>query len=324
MFGGFGRGAGTRFGTDALTPSGPDDGSGWLSGFVDDLRSGRGGKKFEWGPEEEEFLGSEWVQKYGPHENIPVGELFPEGTPRMGRERPKDIIDDNQPMFTEEQQDRYNSLRSSGVGTAEADAEVRQEADIYIPSPDESAQQGRTYNTPRGGGMILDQDQTLNADVNLEANRAVIAERETAQAMEQWAGDGYGDTTITLGSNARLAKMNNNPGNIRWAEQYGAVEGEDGFAKWPTVEEGMQGLIRQIALDVGRGDSISTFISEYAPEADANDTKSYIAAALKHFGIEEDYFIGDLDINELAKFMAMMESGATFNSPSDTVEDGVV
>ena len=173
LFGGFGRGAGTRFGTDALTPSGPDDGSGWLSGFVDDLRSGRGGKKFEWGPEEEEFLGSEWVQKYGPHENIPVGELFPEGTPRMGRERPKDIIDDNQPMFTE------------------ADAEVRQDADIPITPPYESAQPGETYDTPRGGGMILDQDQTLNADANLEANRKIIAEHEAEQVLNQWAEDGY-------------------------------------------------------------------------------------------------------------------------------------
>jgi len=172
LFGGFGRGAGTRFGTDAMTPSGPDDGSGWLSGFVDDLRSGRGGKKFEWGPEEEEFLGSEWVQKYGPHENMPVGELFPEGTPRMGRERPKDIIDDSQ-------------VRVYGLG------EVRQDADTPITPPYESAQPGRTYETPRGGGMILDQDQTLNADVNLEANRKIIAEHEAEQVLNQWAEDGY-------------------------------------------------------------------------------------------------------------------------------------
>lgn len=118
---------------------------------------------------------------------------------------------------------------------------------------------------------------------------------------------------ISLGSDARLARVNNNPGNIRWAGQTGAVEGEGGFAKWPTLEEGFQGLVRQIAADVKRGDSIEQFIYEYAPPEDGNETEKYLQFALKEFGIDRNHLISELDITELAEFMALRESSAKFS-----------
>jgi hypothetical protein len=49
-----------------------------------------------------------------------------------------------------------------------------------------------------------------------------------------------------------LAFKNNNPGNLRFANQKNAIQGHGGFAKFRTVEDGFQGLIRQIVLDQTR------------------------------------------------------------------------
>lgn len=73
-----------------------------------------------------------------------------------------------------------------------------------------------------------------------------------------------------------LAQRQNNPGNLRFAKQVGAVKGDKGFAKFSTLEQGWNALRAQIALDAKRGHTLETFIHKYAPPHE-NNTKRYLS-----------------------------------------------
>ena len=78
---------------------------------------------------------------------------------------------------------------------------------------------------------------------------------------------------------------NNNPGNLVFAHQAGAVLSPDGrFAKFDSYSLGRAALERQIALDAGRGLTLAGFLSKYAPQAE-NNTAAYIAAVSQATGI---------------------------------------
>lgn len=72
-----------------------------------------------------------------------------------------------------------------------------------------------------------------------------------------------------------LAERNNNPGNLRFANQTSAVQGDSGFAKFPTIEAGWNALKNQISLDATRELTLQDFVSKYAPPNE-NDTKGYL------------------------------------------------
>jgi hypothetical protein len=71
---------------------------------------------------------------------------------------------------------------------------------------------------------------------------------------------------------------NNNPGNLMYAGQTGAI-GQDaqGFAIFPDYQTGLTALDNQITLDASRGKTISEFTSIYAPASDGNNPTSYAA-----------------------------------------------
>jgi hypothetical protein len=81
-----------------------------------------------------------------------------------------------------------------------------------------------------------------------------------------------------------LAYRNNNPGNLIYAGQYGAVPGEGGFAKFPTYQDGLQALYNQIQLYASRGLTIQGMMDKYAPAGQgSNDPVAYaynVAAAV--------------------------------------------
>lgn len=81
-----------------------------------------------------------------------------------------------------------------------------------------------------------------------------------------------------------LAQKNNNPGNLRFAGQRGAVVGAGGFAKFETIEDGFAALGRQINLDASRGLDLGQFINKYAPKVE-NDTDSYLANVMRWLGL---------------------------------------
>lgn len=75
-----------------------------------------------------------------------------------------------------------------------------------------------------------------------------------------------------------VSQRNNNPGNLKYAGQPGAIGADaSGFAIFTSVDAGQQALQNQIALDASRGLTIGQFASKYAPAQDGNDPASYAA-----------------------------------------------
>ena len=118
---------------------------------------------------------------------------------------------------------------------------------------------------------------------------------------------GNTSASITLGS--RLAKVNNNPGNLRYVGQPGAEPGEGNFARFRTPEEGVAALKRQIQLDQVRGHTIESFIAKYAPPQE-NDTALYIKQAVENLGVDPRTPIGAVPVEDLARFIALKESSS--------------
>lgn len=83
-----------------------------------------------------------------------------------------------------------------------------------------------------------------------------------------------------------LSYRNNNPGNLMYAGQAGAI-GEDaaGFAIFPDYATGLQALDNQISLDASRGLSISAFTAKYAPASAGNDPVSYASQIANAAGL---------------------------------------
>jgi hypothetical protein len=118
--------------------------------------------------------------------------------------------------------------------------------------------------------------------------------------------------TVTIPTSSRLANINNNPGNLKYAKQTNATKGDNGFAKFKTPEEGFNALIRQVAKDAERGDTIESFIKAYAPESE-NDTAKYIEDLANILGVDPSTKLDTLDLSEVAKAVARLESNTDFS-----------
>lgn len=121
-----------------------------------------------------------------------------------------------------------------------------------------------------------------------------------------------GEAGTVIPSTSRIAFTHNNPGNLKFADQTGAERGEkadDGgyFAKFKTVDAGMNALRDQVLKDSERGLSVRDFVVKYAPPG-SNDTEKYIADALKELRAEETDSLAELDPYDVVRFMARHES----------------
>lgn len=103
-------------------------------------------------------------------------------------------------------------------------------------------------------------------------------------------------------------QRNNNPGNLMYAGQAGAIgQDEAGFAIFETVEAGWRALERQIELDANRGHTLRTFITKYAPP-EHNPTENYILFLKKELAIEKDSTpVKAINVGSLSKSMAKYE-----------------
>ena len=81
-------------------------------------------------------------------------------------------------------------------------------------------------------------------------------------------------------------QMCNNPGNLRFANQKGAIE-DSGFAVFRSSVDGWIALVRQIALDQKRGLTIAEFIQKYAPPSE-NNSNAYLNFILE--GLRADQY----------------------------------
>lgn len=116
-----------------------------------------------------------------------------------------------------------------------------------------------------------------------------------------------GNGSVVLGSN--LARQNNNPGNLRYVGQPGAQPGAGGFARFSTPQAGIAALKAQIALDASRGHTLASFINKYAPPSE-NNTTLYIQQMAKAVGANANTPISRINLDTLAKAMAIKESNS--------------
>lgn len=106
---------------------------------------------------------------------------------------------------------------------------------------------------------------------------------------------------------ARLAMLNNNPGNIKFANQPGATPGEGGFAKFESPEAGMSEVERQIGLNAGRGMTLNDHIASYNGQGE--NTPQYTAFVARKLGVPGTTPLASINSSKLAQAQAQFESG---------------
>lgn len=123
---------------------------------------------------------------------------------------------------------------------------------------------------------------------------------------------------------ASRAERNNNPGNLEFRGQTGAVpeDGSGRFAKFGSASEGVSALVKQLQRYGSRGiDSLDKIISKYAPPNE-NDTQAYIDVLSQKLGVAPGE---KLDLNDpstlsgLVKGISRHESGSDFLSNQDVL-----
>jgi len=155
-------------------------------------------------------------------------------------------------------------------------------------------------------------EQTGGADITSEELKRLkqvfpgMSEEEIRQELSFSSGTG-GTPTASIQLGSRLARVNNNPGNLRYVGQAGASQGEGGFARFPTPEAGYQALISQIQLDASRGLTLEKFINKYAPPIE-NDTSLYLRQMVSAVGASPTTPLKNINLDTLARAMAKKES----------------
>ncbi len=147
---------------------------------------------------------------------------------------------------------------------------------------------------------------------------------EAAQIERERAGT---PLSIAIPKASRIAFVHNQPGNLKFAGQEGAVQGEpaeDGghWAAFESPEQGYQALHAQIRKDAGRGLTLGQFVTKYAPPS-SNDTATYIAQATRALGGSPDTPISQINPERLARFMAQKESSTAVGGVSPEAPEPV-
>lgn len=78
-----------------------------------------------------------------------------------------------------------------------------------------------------------------------------------------------------------------NPGNLRSAIWIPNAVIKNGFWVPKTRQEGIAGLAHLVALHIAEGNSLTQYITGYAPPSDGNDTAAYIANVSEWAGIPD-------------------------------------
>jgi hypothetical protein len=92
-----------------------------------------------------------------------------------------------------------------------------------------------------------------------------------------------------------LAYRNNNPGNLvytsYYAQNYGAVPGDGGFAKFPDYDTGYAALQHQIQVDAGRGDSFYDLTYSWLGSGQGGDWRSYAETLAGSLGVDPNSLV---------------------------------
>ena len=97
------------------------------------------------------------------------------------------------------------------------------------------------------------------------------------------------------------ASRNNNPGNLKFAEQPGAERGGGGFAVFRTMNDGRNALVAQIRSAIDGTSSVYhpnmtllEFFKKYAPSKDKNDPEAYATFVAGKMGTTTNKKIKDI------------------------------
>ena len=78
-----------------------------------------------------------------------------------------------------------------------------------------------------------------------------------------------------------------NPGNLRGAPWLTNPVIENGFGVPGSRAEGVAGLAHEVALHIAEGQSLTQYLTDYAPPGDGNDTAAYIEHVANWAGIPD-------------------------------------
>ncbi|MDC9591043.1 lytic transglycosylase domain-containing protein [Xenorhabdus sp. XENO-10] len=213
---------------------------------------------------------------------------------------------------------------------------------------------GKSAPTENGTNKSIDEAQ-LREEEKRENDRVLRAEAELQQKMEysnNWLKTTLDKLTdsieklikalprellpqqsfapaISLPADGKIPRgiRNNNPGNLNFAKQRGAVKegGENGrFAVFSTMQEGIAALYRQLQLYFGRGiNTISSIVKKYAPAADGNKVDAYITALSRKLGIDANQKIDTANVQQIIDLMEGIirhENGASYINRNDIIQ----
>lgn len=135
-------------------------------------------------------------------------------------------------------------------------------------------------------------------------------EEEPAEVVPQNGVTAVSPGPTTRPSTGVLSVRNNNPGNLRFANQRGAIgKDKNGFAIFPTPEAGMEAMRRQIAKDTQeRGLTLENFIKKYAPPSE-NPTSEYVKNVSAKTGIAPNAKVPADKMSDVMRAMVLQEGG---------------
>lgn len=132
-----------------------------------------------------------------------------------------------------------------------------------------------------------------------------------------------GATSSNVSRLPSRAERNNNPGNIEFRGQAGAVpeDGSGRFAKFSSTADGVAALVSQLRRYGARGrDTLTKIMEKYAPPEE-NNTKAYIASLSKKLGVGADQ---TLDLNNADTLAGLVKGISKYESGADFLQDGDV
>lgn len=141
-----------------------------------------------------------------------------------------------------------------------------------------------------------------------------------------WGNPGFIPPQVRDNTQGSLAQRNNNPGNLRFNSQSGAVKGDAGFAKFNSYEDGFKALTNDIKAKqtgktrtgLGPNSTIQDLMNVYSPAADSNDPVRLANTLAQGLGVPVNTPIGQLDTQKLAKLISINEDAAYSRSKGIT------
>jgi hypothetical protein len=120
-------------------------------------------------------------------------------------------------------------------------------------------------------------------------------------------------TTDKESNEQSLAKRNNNPGNIRfvpnsWMTRMGAVEGDNGFAKFPDVETGLKAIQTQLQRPLYKDLDVDAAINQWT------GTGGYQNIDLSEFKGKKVKDLTDEEMNKLRDKITMGEDSMKYKT----------